>query len=96
MKVQGAIASVEPVEVGLAQKAVPQWQCQRGLGQQEEEVGEPGLLRPEGGDQSHGEVRGHSGHYPIDQAERLKCVHVEVIPRVAEGVFEDGLRVWDE
>ena len=36
-----------------------------------------------------------TGHYPVDQTERWKCVHVEMIPRVGEGVFEDGLRVWD-
>ena len=66
--------------------------------EEEEEVGEPGLLRPEGGDQSHGEIWGlsDSGHHPVDQIERWELVDVEMILRVAEGVFEDGLRVWNQ
>ena len=51
-----------------------------------------------GGDQSHGEIWGlsDSGHHPVDQIERWERVYVERIPRVAEGVFEDGLRVWNQ
>ena len=51
-----------------------------------------------GGDQSHGEIWGlsDSGHHPVDQIERWERVYVEMIPRVAEGVFEDGLRVWNQ
>ena len=68
------------------------------MGQEEEEVSEPGLLRPEGGDQSHGEIWGlsDSGHHPVDQIERWERVDIKMIPRVAEGVFEDSLRVWNQ
>ena len=53
----------------------------------------PSLAR--GGDQSHGEIWGlsDSGHHPLDQMEGWERVHVEIVPRVAEGVFEYGLRV---
>ena len=28
--------------------------------------------------------------------EEWERVHVEMIPRVAEGIFEDGLRIWNQ
>ena len=64
-------ASVEPTEVGLPQEVVPWRKCQGWLGQQEEEVGEPLLLWPEGGDQGHGEIWGPSdyGHYSLNEME---------------------------
>ena len=51
-----------------------------------------------GGDQSHGEIWGlsDSGHHPLNQMEGWERVHVKIVPLVAEGVFEDGLRVWNQ
>ena len=37
-----------------------------------------------------------TGHHPVDQIERWEQVHVEMIPRVVEGVFKDCLRVWNQ
>ena len=56
MKVQHVDAVVELVEVGLPQQLVPSRQRERWLDQQKKKVGEPLFLRPEGGDQSHGEI----------------------------------------
>ena len=91
-------ASVEPTEVGLPQEVVPWRQCQGWLGQQEEEVGEPHLLRPEVGDQGHGEIWGlyDYGHYSLDEMEGRERLPVEGVPRAAAGILEDGLWTWDE
>ena len=56
LKVQRVDALVEAVEVGLLQQPAPPRQHERWLGQQKEKVDEPLLLRPEKGDQSHGEI----------------------------------------
>ena len=98
MKVQRADAGVEPVEVGLPQQPVPPRQRERWLGQQKEKVSEPLLLRPEGGDQSHGEIGGlsDSSHHPSDERKGWKRVNVQVVPRMTKRILEDRLEIQDE
>ena len=89
---------VKAVEVGLPQQPVPPRQRERWLGQQKEKVREPLLLWPERSDQGHGEIEGltDSGHHPPDQQKGWKCVHVQVVPRMAKCILEDRLGIWDE
>ena len=81
MKVQCVDALVEEVEVGLPKQPVPLRKRQRWLGQQEEEVCKPTLLRPEKGNQSHGEIWGVSdlSHDSPDHRKGRKCVNVQVL-----------------
>ena len=92
MKVQRVYALVEVDEVELPQQPVPPRQGERWLGHQEK-VGEPLLLRPEGGDESHGEIGGlsDSSHHPSDKRKGWKRVHVQVAPRMAKRILEDHL-----
>ena len=68
MNVQRMDAIVEPIEVGLPQQPVPQRKHHRWLSEEEEKAGKPLLLRPEGGDQRHGEIGSlpDSSHHPPD------------------------------
>ena len=90
-------ALVEAVEVGLPQQLVPPGERQRWLGQQKEEVCKPPLLRPERGDQSHGEIWGLSdpSHDSPNQRKGRKCVNVQVVPRMWERILVDGLGIQD-
>ena len=98
MKVQRVDALLEAVEVGLPQQPVSPRQRERWLGQQNEKVGEPLLLRPERGDQSHGKIGGlsDSGHHPSNKRKGWKRVHVQVATRMLKRILEDRLGIQDE
>ena len=98
VKVQCMDALVEAVDVGLPQQPVPPKQRKRWLGQEKEKIGEPLLLWPERGDQSHGKIGSlsDSAHHPSDKRKGWKSVNVQVVPRMAKHILEDRLGIRDE
>ena len=89
---------MEQTAMGLPKQLVPARQRQGWLGQQKLQVCKPLLLWPERCDQSHRDTRRllDAGDHPPDQRKGRERVQVQVVPRMAKRILEDGLGIRDK
>ena len=89
---------MEQTAMGLPKQLVPARQSQGRLSQKKQQVCEPLLLWPERCDQSHRDTRRllDASDHPTDQSKGRERVQIQVVPRMAKRILEDGLGIQDK